>query len=108
MSDTCVTELILLNISTGKYHTSATQPVIYVADTVTDQGHCSVMLEIVGDHLALLLTYDTQVDDMFYLYDWRSGVLKTVRASAMQEKFSLIVLLGYRRWSQRVHIKASF
>lgn len=82
MSDTTrVTELILLNISTGEYHISARQPVIYVTDTAFDQGHCSVMLEIVGDRLALLLTFDTEVDDMFYLYDWRSGSLQTVRTS---------------------------
>lgn len=80
MPDTSITELILLNISTGEYHTSATQPKIHVTNTVADQGHCSVMLEIVGDHLALLLTYDTEVDDAFYLYNWRSGALKTVRS----------------------------
>jgi hypothetical protein len=86
MSDTCVTELILLNISSGAYHTSAVQPVIYVTDADPDLGHCSVMLEVVGDYLALLLTYETEQDGMFYLYDWRSGVLKTVRAHVISRR----------------------
>lgn len=88
---TAVTELVLLNISTGQHHVMTTQPVIHVTETMVLQGHCSVMLEIVGDHLALLLTYEDHPDeiggthnDTFYLYDWRSGTLEFVRKKSLE------------------------
>jgi hypothetical protein len=83
MSGTSLTELVLLHISTGAYHTAATQPVIHLTETTFAQGHCSVMLEIVGDNLALLLTYRQNLGlragrDTFHVYDWRSGTIKAV------------------------------
>jgi hypothetical protein len=89
MSDTSVTELVLLNVSTGEHHTSATQPVIFLTETRAVQGHCSVMLEIAGDNLGLLLTYRQHLGlvagpDTFQVYDWRTGTLKAVRLSLIQ------------------------
>jgi hypothetical protein len=84
MSGTNVTELVLLSISTGEHHPSTTQPVIYLTETTTGQGHCSIMLEIVGDNLALLLTYRQHLGlrvapDTFHVYNWRTGALTAVR-----------------------------
>jgi hypothetical protein len=80
---TGVTELILLSLSTGQHHTAATQPVIYLTETSPSQGHCNVMLEIVGDNLALLLTYRQVIGqrtclDTFHVYNWRTGAIKAV------------------------------
>jgi hypothetical protein len=80
MSGTNVTELVLLSISTGEHHPSTAQPVIYLTETTTGQGHCSIMLEIVGDNLALLLTYRQHLGlrvapDTFHVYNWRTGAL---------------------------------
>lgn len=86
MSGTRVTELILLKISTGMPHPSATQPVIHLTETTTTQGQCGVMLEIVGDNLALLLTYRQYIGDpdTFQVYNWRTGTLKAVGLSLVQ------------------------
>ena len=88
---TRVTELVLLNISTGQHHVMTTQPVIHVTETTPLQGHCSIMLEIVGDHLALLLTFEGHSqdeignhNDTFYLYNWRSGTLEFVRKKLLE------------------------
>lgn len=92
MSDTSVTELVLLNLSTGKPHTSATQPLIFLTETTPAHGHCSVMLEIVGDNLALLLTYRQHLGltaDTFCVYDWRDGTVKAVRLSLVQLLFEI-------------------
>jgi len=83
MSGTSVTELVLLKLSTGDYHTSATQPTVYLTETTAAHGHCSVMLEIVGNNLALLLTYRQHLGlrashDTFRVYNWRTGTLKAV------------------------------
>lgn len=91
-----VTELVLLSVSTGEHHVSAAQPVIRVTETIPHQGHCSVMLEIVGDRLALLLTYEnhpTGLEDTFYLYNWRTGNLITVRTTEYQ--WFGVLMLGF-------------
>jgi hypothetical protein len=98
MSGTSVTELVLLKLSTGMHHTSATQPVIYLAETTAAHGHCSVMLEIVGDNLALLLTYRQHLGmragpDTFHVYNWRTGNLKAVRLSLKVKRIVLIMIL---------------
>ena len=102
--ETRIIELVLLNISTGQHHVMTTQPVIHVAE-VTVQEHCSVMLEIVGDHLALLLIYDYEDEigshnDTFYLYDWRSGTLEFVRKSHWNLVESVIDIEYCRQWMQ--------
>jgi hypothetical protein len=98
MSGTNVTELVLLNLSTGDYHTSATQPVVYLTETTAAHGHCSVMLEIVGNNLALLLTYRQHLGlrvspDTFHVYNWRTGALKAVWLSLEIERVVLIMFL---------------
>jgi hypothetical protein len=92
MSGTRVKELILLKISTGMPHPSVTQPVIHLTETTSTQGQCSVMLEIVGDNLALLLTYRQHLGlradpDTFQVYNWRTGTLKAVGLSLVQLLF---------------------
>lgn len=77
-------ELVLLHLSTGKNHPAAKEPVIVVREQSRHQLQPSVMLEIVGDNLVLLLSHAPERGnvDALYVYDWRSGRLKAVRQLA--------------------------
>lgn len=119
MSGVMVTELVLMDISTGQHHASAAQPVIFLTETPPAQGHCSVMLEIVGDNLALLLTYRQHLGmragpDTFQVYNWRTGALEAVRQSFILLFFGTHNYINndidnLSHYPHRiVHIKASF
>lgn len=69
-----------------------------MTQTIVRQEHCSVMLEISGDNLALLLTYEDHVDgspegnDHFYLFNWRLGTLKMVITSYATERYNELTI----------------
>jgi len=74
-----VFEIHLLQFSTGKPHPLAKSPVIRVSES--PWPFPSLGMEIVGNHLALILTHHTirsQPDDSFYIFDWKAGTLNMV------------------------------
>ena len=39
----------------------------------------TVGIEIIGDNLVLILSFERLPDDQIFIYEWKTGVLKTVR-----------------------------
>ena len=69
-------EIRLLCFSTGQPHPLAEQPVIFITTKSLLLGHCNVLIEIVGDFLALLITFPwarNENEDMFFLVRWKKG-----------------------------------
>ena len=69
-------EIRLLSFSTGQPHPLAEEPTIFIASISLILGHCNVLIEIVGDFLALLVTFPLVRDasvDMFFLLRWKKG-----------------------------------
>jgi len=78
-----IIELELLNFSTGTPHKLASHPKIHLTTTVPfAAGRLGISLEVVGDHLVLLLFHmafrDIVTHDHFFLFDWKRGTLKMV------------------------------
>jgi hypothetical protein len=73
--------LHFVKMSTGQPHPAARHPVMKVSEGVdSDSGRPAVMLEIVGDVLALFLTWHgtNAPTDMFYIIDWKNGCITMV------------------------------
>ncbi|KDR77919.1 hypothetical protein GALMADRAFT_94412 [Galerina marginata CBS 339.88] len=70
-------ELDLVQFSTGKSHPQARESRIRVISTESENA--SVGIEIVGDNLILILSFPgmRQQDDCIFIYEWKTGVLKT-------------------------------
>ena len=69
-------EIRLLRFSTGRPHPLAEQPIIFITTKSLLLGHCNVLIEIVGDFLALLITFPwarSEQEDMFFLVRWKKG-----------------------------------
>jgi hypothetical protein len=69
-------EIRLLRFSTGQPHPLAEQPIIFITTKSLLLGHCNVLIEIVGDFLALLVTFpwaQNEHEDMFFLVRWKKG-----------------------------------
>ena len=69
-------EIRLLKFSTGQPHPLAEQPTIFITTKSLLLGHCNVLIEIVGDFLALLVTFPwarNEHEDMFFLVRWKKG-----------------------------------
>jgi len=69
-------EIRLLSFSTSQPHPLAEQPIIFITSKSLLLGHCNVLIEIVGDFLALLITFPWARDeheDMFFLMRWKKG-----------------------------------
>ena len=69
-------EIRLLSFSTGQPHPLAEQPIIFITTRSLPLGHCSVLIEIVGDFLVLLVTFPwarNGPEDMFFLVRWEKG-----------------------------------
>jgi len=69
-------EIRLLSFSTGQPHPLAEQPVLFITKKSLLLGHCNVLIEIVGDFLALLITFPwarNENEDMFFLVRWKKG-----------------------------------
>ena len=80
MNATELNHLHLIQFSTGEPHPLATCPIIPVDEYPLDFHRVSVMIEIVGPLLLLLLTRhqaDTTPDKLF-LFDWMRGELLIV------------------------------
>ena len=69
-------EIRLLSFSTGQPHPLAEQPIIFIPLKYLPFDHCNDVIEIVGDFLALLITFRRARDeheDKFFLVDWKKG-----------------------------------
>jgi hypothetical protein len=69
-------EIRLLRFSTGQPHPLAERPIIHITTKSLLLGHCNVLIEIVGDFLALLITFPwarNEQEDMFFLVRWKKG-----------------------------------
>ena len=80
-------EIRLLTFSTGQPHPLADQPIIFITTTAVFLGYTVVIIEIVGDFLALLITFEEQHDeneDMFFLVRWKKGETYHVSVSGLQ------------------------
>ncbi len=74
-------EIRLLRFSTGQPHPLAEQPIILITTKSLLLGHCNVLIEIVGDFLALLIMFPWARDeheDMFFLVRWKKGEVHCV------------------------------
>jgi hypothetical protein len=75
-----ILEIQLLQFSTGKPHPSAQQPVMFLAKSIYINS--SVSIEIVGDHLAIILKQHLLLClPTFVLYDWKTGKINMVSHS---------------------------
>lgn len=67
--------LHILQLSTGRHHPIASQPVIHVLDTSSPPEASLACVQIVGDLLGILLLFDFAAHpDGFALYNWKSGL----------------------------------
>jgi len=69
-------EIRLLSFSTGLPHPLSEQPIVFITTKSLLLGHCNVVIEIVGDFLALLIIFPQALDDnedMFFLVRWKKG-----------------------------------
>ena len=76
----------MFSFSTGQPHPLAEQPVIFIASISLILGHCNVLIKIVGEYLALLITFPLVRDasvDMFFLVRWKKGEAHCVSISQL-------------------------
>ena len=74
-------EIRLFSFATGQPHPLADQPIIFIARKRLPFGQCHVLIEIVGDFLALLITFPwarNEYEDMFFLVRWKKGEVHRV------------------------------
>jgi hypothetical protein len=77
-------EIRLLSFSTGEPHPLAEQPVIFITAKRLLLGRCPVLIQIVGDFLALLIIdpwAPSETEDVFFLVRWKSGEVHGVSVS---------------------------
>jgi hypothetical protein len=82
-----ILEMRLLMFSTGQPHPLAEQPIIFITTKTVFIGYTLVNIKIVGDVLALLITFDEEHDeneDMFFLVRWKKGETYHVSDSGLQ------------------------
>lgn len=72
--------LHIKQFSTGQPHPGAKQP--RISAFKSEYARPGIGIEIVGDNLVLILSYqrdrNATFPDRLFVFDWRSGVLKTV------------------------------
>jgi len=69
-------EMRLLSFSTGQPHPLAEQPIIPITSISPLLGHCNALIEVVGDFLALLISFPEARDEneaRFFLVRWKKG-----------------------------------
>lgn len=74
-------EVRLLELSSGEPHPHACHAALFIMDSPWSQ--LEVAVEIVGDNLALVITYPSNEDrpaDHLYIYEWKTGAVKMVSA----------------------------
>ncbi|KAG6840448.1 hypothetical protein C0991_006624 [Blastosporella zonata] len=72
-----ITEISLLELSTGKPHPLAKTPVLFISETKASQP--SILIEIVGDHLVLVMSQHGPgfvPNDSLRVFEWKTGALK--------------------------------
>jgi hypothetical protein len=75
-------EVRLLKFSTGQPHPLAEKPIIFI-DEIVPFGTCGIQMEVVGDFLALLITFTewNRNHDVFFLVRWKTGLTHRVSIS---------------------------
>ena len=76
----------MFSFSTSQPHPLAEQPIVFIASISLILGHCNVLIEIVGEYLALLITFPLVRDasvDMFFLVRWEKGEAHCVSISQL-------------------------
>ena len=78
-------EIRLLNPSTGQPHPLAEQPIISIANTSLAPAIWGVHIEIIGDFLIYLITFEESVENenMFSLVRWKRGEVHCVSLSRL-------------------------
>ena len=69
-------EIRLSSFSTGQPHPLAERPIIFITSERLPLEHCNVLIEIVGDFLALLITFPWERyehEEIFFLVRWKKG-----------------------------------
>ena len=91
-------EIRLLSFSTSQPHPLAEQPIIFITKTSLHFGHCSVVIEIVGDFIALLISFSSARDeheDMFFLVRWKRGDAHCVSDITAHSGVPLLIYLVF-------------
>jgi hypothetical protein len=72
-------------MSTGAPHPEARTPVVPIYEAHDLDTRPSIMLEVVGDVMALLLNWHQipNSSDVFYIIDWKAGRITMVSTSLM-------------------------
>ena len=90
-------EFRLFNFSTGQPHPLAEEPIIFITKKSVRLGPCDVLIEIVGDFLALLITFpwsSGEDDDDFFLVRWKKGKIHRVSAPKLYHIPTLLLMPG--------------
>ena len=66
----------LLSFSTGQRHPLAERPIIFIMSMSLVLGRCNVLIEVVGEFLALLITLPDEVK--FFLVRWKRGEIHSM------------------------------
>lgn len=90
----------LIEISTGEYHSAASQPIIELPHMPFLPGNCSVSIEIVGDTLGILFNLSRLLHGLgagpaikFFLYNWKTGKLRFVSVIRVFHRRMLSILI---------------
>jgi hypothetical protein len=77
-------QLQLLSFSTGRPHPLAEQPVIFIATKSLPLGNPTVLIEVVGDFVILMVAFLeewNENENMFFLVRWKEGEAHCVSVS---------------------------
>ena len=100
----------MLSFSTGQPHPLAEQPIIFIASISLIPDQCNVLIETVGEYLALLITFQSVMDanvDMFFLVRWKKGEAHRVSISQLLPSFDINAPF-VQLWSFKRSIYACF
>ena len=106
-------EIRLLSFSTGQPHPLVEQPIIFIATKSLGLGHCNVVIVIVGDFLALFVTFPwarNELEDELFLVRWKKGEAHGV--SDITGHFSpiadIVLSMSSSRAPSQEHTRTSF
>ena len=76
----CQLDLNLLQLSKSKgsvatHHPKAKKPIMPIMQYPSEDGYCSIAIEIVGPYLALLVVFpgNRSSPDRLWVFDWQTG-----------------------------------
>lgn len=81
---TTILQLQLLSFSTGRPHPLAKQPVIFLTTKSLPLGNPTVLIEVVGDFVILMVAFLeewNENENMFFLVRWKEGEAHSVSVS---------------------------